>query len=84
MDTDMNNTIKTTTTTKVNGKLYKRTSRSVPPETAQKISNSLKNYNATHPRGKASDGSLWSKRISDALKTETGGYWSKIPVNKDK
>jgi hypothetical protein len=78
----MNNTIKTTTTTKVNGKQYKRTSRSVSPETAQKISISLKSYNATHPRGKASDGSQWSKRISDSLKSETGGYWSRIPAKQ--
>lgn len=79
MDTDMNNTIKTTTTTKVNGKLYKRTSRSVPPETAQKISNSLKNYNATHPRGKASDGSKWSQKISQGQKRA----WAQIPTKND-
>ena len=68
-----------TVITPSNGKQYKRRDRSVSPETAQKISNSLKSYNATHPRGKASDGSQWSKRISDSLKSETGGYWSKIP-----
>lgn len=75
----MNNTIKTTTT-KVNGKQYKRTSRSVSFETAQKISNSLKNYNATHPRGKASDGSEWSQKISDGQKLA----WAQIPTNKEK
>ena len=57
-------------------KQYKRRDRSVSPETAQKISNSLKSYNATHPRGKASDGSQWAQRISDSLKNN---YWSSIP-----
>ena len=76
----MNNTIKTTTTTKVNGKQYKRTSRNVSPETAQKISNSLKNYNATHPRGTAVNGSIWSQKISQGQKRA----WAQIPVNKDK
>lgn len=76
----MNKTIKTTTTTKVNGMQYKRTSRSVSPETAKKISNSLKNYNATHPRGKASDGSEWSQKISNGQKKA----WAQIPTNKEK
>lgn len=77
-----NNVIETTKTVRTTGnKQYKRRDRSVSPETAQKISNSLKSYNATHPRGKASDGSLWSQRISDSLKSDTGGYWSKIPSN---
>ena len=76
----MNNTIKTTTTTKVNGRQYKRTSRSVSPKTAQKISNSLKNYNATHPRGKASEGSQWSLKISQGQKKA----WAQIPTNKEK
>ena len=70
----MNNTIKTTTTTKVNGKQYKRTSRSVSPKTAQKISNSLKNYNATHPIGKASEGSQWSQKISQGQKRHGRRY----------
>lgn len=74
----MNNTIKTTTTTKVHGKLYKRTSRSVSPETAQKISNSLKNYNATHPRGTAVNGSIWSQKISQGQKRA----WAQIPTKK--
>ena len=84
MELDMNNNvIKTTKTIAASSaKKYKRTNRSVSPETAQKISNSLKSYNATHPRGKASDGSLWSKRISDSLKSDTGGYWSRIPAKK--
>ena len=72
-----NNVIETTKTVRTTGnKQYKRRDRSVSPETAQKISNSLKSYNATHPRGKASDGSQWSKRISDSLKSQ---YWSSIP-----
>ena len=64
-------------------KQYKRVDRSVSPETARKISSSLKSYNATHPRGKASDGSEWSKKISDSLKSDTGGYWSRIPAKKN-
>jgi hypothetical protein len=75
----MNNTIKTTTTTKVYDRQYKRRDRSVSSETAQKISNSLKNYNATHPRGKASDGSKWSQKISQGQKRA----WAQIPLNKD-
>lgn len=71
-----NDVIKTTKTVGTTNPQYKRRDRSVSPETAQKISNSLKSYNATHPRGKASDGSQWSKRISDSLKNQ---YWSSIP-----
>ena len=56
-------------------KTYKRQDRSVSPETALKISNSLKSYNATHPRDPQ-----WCKRISDSLRTDKGGYWSKIPA----
>ncbi len=55
-------------------KTYKRQDRSVSPETAQKISQSLKSYNATHPRNPE-----WCQKISDSLRTDTGGYWSKIP-----
>ena len=66
MNNDVIKTTKTVTTT--SNQQYKRRDRSVSPETAQKISSSLKSYNATHPRGKASDGSQWSKRISDSLK----------------
>ena len=65
-------------TTTNNQKQYKRQDRSVSPETAQKISNSLKTYNATHPRP-----DIWCKRISDGLKADTGGYWSKVPPKKD-
>ena len=67
----MKNTINT------NQKTYKRQDRSVSPATAQKISNSLKSYNATHPRPE-----IWRKRISDGLSSETGGYWSKIKPKK--
>lgn len=59
-------------------KNYKRQDRSVSPETAQKISDSLKSYNATHPRPET-----WRKRISDGLKADTGGYWSHIPPKKN-
>ena len=59
-------------------KTYKRQDRSVSPETAAKISNSLKSYNATHPRPE-----IWRKRISDGLKADTGGYWSKIRPKQD-
>ena len=70
----MDNTITTTN----NQKQYKRSDRSVSPETAQKISRSLKSYNATHPRPEQ-----WRKKISDGLKAETGGYWSKISPKKE-
>ena len=74
------NVTKTTTTVGTsNNQQYKRKDRSVSPETAQKISNSLKSYNATHPRGKAADGSQWSKKISDSLKNN---YWKQIPPKK--
>lgn len=59
-------------------KTYKRQDRSVSPETAQKISNSLKSYNATHPRS-----DIWKRRISDGLKAETGGYWAHIKPKKN-
>ena len=58
-------------------KQYLRRDRSVSPQTAKKISASLKTYNATHPRSEE-----WCKRISDGLRTDTGGYWSKIPPKK--
>lgn len=55
-------------------KTYKRQDRSVSPETAQKISNSLRAYNATHPRN-----AEYSKRISDGLKN----YWEQIHPKSD-
>ena len=61
-------------------KQYKRQDRTVSPETAQKISNSLKSYNATHPRGTAESGSEWAKSIQQGTKN----YWSKIPPKADK
>ena len=59
-------------------KTYKRQSRVVPTPVRKKISDSLKNYNQNHPRGKASDGSQWSQNISKGLRADTGGYWSHI------
>ena len=57
-------------------KQYKRQDRSVPELTKQKISCSLKQFNRNHPRGKASDGSEWSQKISDGLRNK---YWVNIP-----
>ena len=51
-------------------KTYKRQDRSVSPETASKISSSLKAYNATHPRDEN-----WCNLISAGLQR----YWSQIP-----
>jgi len=59
---------------------YKRQDRAVSPETAKKISNSLKSYNAAHPRGTVSSGSEWAKAIQQGTKN----YWSKIPPKADK
>ena len=59
-------------------KEYKRVDRSVPTLVRQQISRSLKSYNATHPRGKAADGSEWSQKISDGLSK----YWVNIPSKK--
>ena len=59
-------------------KEYKRQDRSVNSATRAKISNSLHNYNAAYPRGKAAEGSQWSQRISDGLRQ----YWGKIPKHK--
>lgn len=67
-----------------NQKQYKRQERSVSPETAKKISDSLKQYNQNHPRGTAADGSQWSQRISNGMKASTGGYWSHIPTKDEK
>lgn len=66
------------TYTTTNQPKYKRQDRSVSPETARKISNSLKSYNATHPRSPE-----WCQKISDSLRSDTGGYWSKIPPKKE-
>ena len=49
---------------------YKRKTRSVSPTTKQKISSTLKSYNATHPRTDAH-----KQRISNGLKD----YWKQIP-----
>lgn len=53
-------------------KNYKRQDRSVSPETRQKISKALKN------RPKSAE---HKQHISQSLKADTGGYWSKIPVH---
>ena len=50
--------------------MNKRQDRSVSPETAQRISQKLKAYNATHPRSYA-----WCKKISKGLQN----YWKDIP-----
>ena len=55
-------------------KTYKRQDRSVSPETAKKISDSLKSYNATHPRPRQ-----WCQKISDGV----AGYWQQIPPKKN-
>ena len=60
-------------------KQYKRQDRSVPELTKLKISHSLKQFNTNHPRGKASDGSEWSQKISDGLRNK---YWVNIPSKK--
>lgn len=62
-----------TVTTNNNQKQYKRQDRGVSPETAQKISQSLKSYNATHPRNRE-----WCQKISDGVH----GYWQRIPQRK--
>ena len=51
-------------------KTYKRQDRSVSPEVAQKISNGLRSFNATHPRPDE-----WKKKQSEGLKA----YWEQIP-----
>ena len=56
-------------------KVYKRKNRSVSPEVAQKISQALKRFNQTHPRGTAKSGSRWSKSIQKSVKN----YWDSIP-----
>ena len=53
----------------------KRKNRSVSPEVAQKISQALKRFNQTHPRGTAKSGSRWSKSIQKSVKN----YWDSIP-----
>lgn len=55
-------------------KTYKRQDRSVSPETAQKISSTLKSYNATHPRSES-----YCKKISDGLRN----YWEQIQPKSD-
>lgn len=54
----------------MNTKTYKRKTREVPQEVRAKISASLLGRKKTAEH---------CKHISDSLKAETGGYWSKIP-----
>lgn len=51
-------------------KQYKRKTREVPQEVRDKISASLRGVKKTPEH---------CKHISDSLKAETGGYWSRIP-----
>ena len=55
-------------------KSYKRQDRGVSPETARKISDSLKKYNETHPRPQQ-----WRQKQSDGMKS----YWEQIPPKKN-
>ena len=51
-------------------KTYKRHTREVPQDVMAKISASLKGVTKTAEH---------RKHISDSLRADTGGYWSKIP-----
>ena len=55
-------------------KTYKRQDRGVSTQTRQKISSTLKSYNATHPRSESH-----CKKISDGLHH----YWGQIPPKPD-
>ena len=55
-------------------KNYKRKCREMPQEVKDKISNSLRGRGKTYSHRMA---------ISNALKAETGGYWSHIPSKND-
>jgi len=57
-------------------KNYKRqqTGRGVRPETARKISDSLKRYNQAHPRSDS-----WKQAQSKGLRA----YWETIPKQED-
>lgn len=55
-------------------KTYKRKSREVPQEVRDKISASLLGRKKTAEH---------CKHISDALRADTGGYWSKIPPKEN-
>lgn len=60
-------------------KQYKRKDRSVSPDTAKKISDSLKSYNTAHPRGTVASGSEWAKSIQKGTKN----YWKQIPKKSE-
>lgn len=51
-------------------KTYKRKTREVSPETKQKISSALRNYNVTHPRKKEQN-DLIAQRFERLLETDT-------------
>ena len=55
-------------------KQYKRQDRSPSPETRAKISNTLKSYNATHPR---------SPEHSQKIRNGLLHYWQQIPKKDD-
>ena len=55
-------------------KQYKRTSREVPQEVRDKISASLRGVKKSAEH---------CKHISDALRADTGGYWSHIKKKGD-
>ena len=59
----------------VQNKNYKRQTREMPISVRQKISAKLKGKPKTFQHRVA---------ISNSLKAETGGYWSKIPVANKK
>ena len=58
----------------IQNKQYKRQTRKMSDQTKQKISASL--------RGRAKSAEH-CRAISDGLKAETGGYWSKIPKSDE-
>ena len=60
-------------------KQYKRQDRSISPETKKKISDSLKSFNAVHPRGTVASGSAWAKAIQNG----TRNYWKQIPKKSE-
>lgn len=58
----------------IQNKQYKRQTREMPDSVKQKISASLRGRKKSAEHCRA---------ISDALKAETGGYWSKIPKSNN-
>lgn len=58
----------------IQNKQYKRQTREVPQNVRDKISASLRGRKKSAEHCQA---------ISDGLKAETGGYWSKIPKKNE-